>query len=608
MGVWTLFVVAVVFTDVVIGQNTNESGGQTRMVTGDVNQFWRFILDSMRTRGSNSGRTSFTVVYDPADRRTTVTTSSFSSNNARGNSSPENVGLGSGFPSNTGSGLGFPSNTGSGTSLPSNTGSSSGFSTGFTDNSLGGSGFPVNSGSTGITTENANAPPPPPPPSLPKPSVPKSNPIVKRPTVSMDNILGNTCTNEYKALKGHTLCMRDDSRVRVSGVSEVDKKMITDLHNDYRSKVEPPATDLVTLKWDERLASVAQKWAKQCKAGHDKMRKIPSIGMSVGQNVAGGYKTWEEAVFHWYDEIRMWRYGVDPDSYLGSGGWRKIGHFTQMVQNATFLVGCGYAECRRSRYTRYYVCDYAAGQSNLAFPYTAARPGTGEGRCSACPNTCNKGQCDCQGLVCLNGGKLDPNSCTCTCTKLYSGRSCDKLVCPAKDKWICRRDWPESYCKRFTNVPEECPYMCGICKSDVPSTPEVSYVSAFGCRYQGVRSTLAECKAYGRGGVDIHACATEGGNITCNDCDRFYNVKRDMCPVMCGICDPQCNGKECRNGGKLDTDTCTCECQPPYEGDMCETVDCATPDRPHCAFWPVSHCREYTNVPADCRHRCGLCR
>ncbi|XP_060073743.1 uncharacterized protein LOC132553510 [Ylistrum balloti] len=584
MGLWTLhFVVAVLSICAVSGQN--ESGQNTRMVTGDVNQFWRFVLNSMRNRGS--GRTSFTVVYDPDGRRTSVTTSSFSSNTGSGTGSPQNFRIDSGLSTNTASSTG-------------------------TDISIGGSGFPISSDSTGRATNAIDAPPPPPPPEFSEPTVPQSKPIVKRPSVPMDNILGNTCTSEYKALKGHTLCMRDDSRVRVSGVSEVDKKMITDLHNDYRSKVEPPATDLVTLKWDERLASVAQKWANQCKAGHDKMRKIPSIGLSVGQNVAGGYKTWEEAVFHWYDEIRMWRYGIDPDSYLGFGGWRKIGHFTQIVNNATFLVGCGYAECRRSQYTRYYVCDYAAGQSNLAFPYTAARPGTGEGRCSACPNTCNRGQCDCQGLVCLNGGKLDPNSCTCTCTKLYSGKSCEQLICPAKDKWICRRDWPQSYCTRYTNVPEECPYMCGLCKSGTGSTseitPEVTYVSSFGCRYEGARSTLDECKAYGNGGVDIHACATKGGNITCNDCDKFYNVKRDMCPVMCGLCDPQCNGKECRNGGTLDTNTCTCECQAPYEGDMCETVNCAIPDKRHCRFWPVTHCRKYINVPADCRHRCRLCR
>lgn len=28
-----------------------------------------------------------------------------------------------------------------------------------------------------------------------------------------------------------------------------------------------------------------------------------------------------------------------------------------------------------------------------------------------------------------------------------------------------------------------------------------------------------------------------GGSIVCVDCDWFFNVKWDMCLVMCGFCD-----------------------------------------------------------------------
>lgn len=48
---------------------------------------------------------------------------------------------------------------------------------------------------------------------------------------------------------------------------------------------------------------------------------------------------------------------------------------------------------------------------------------------------------------------------------------------------------------------------------------------------------LAECRAYGENGMDIGQCSSMGGSIACADCDRFFNVKRDMCPVMCGLCD-----------------------------------------------------------------------
>ena len=56
----------------------------------------------------------------------------------------------------------------------------------------------------------------------------------------------------------------------------------------------------------------------------------PGLGLGVGQNVAGGYRTWEAAIGGWHDEVKMYVFGRDPDSYLGKGGWMKIGHYTQV--------------------------------------------------------------------------------------------------------------------------------------------------------------------------------------------------------------------------------------------------------------------------------------
>ncbi|KAH3825446.1 hypothetical protein DPMN_127321 [Dreissena polymorpha] len=54
------------------------------------------------------------------------------------------------------------------------------------------------------------------------------------------------------------------------------------------------------------------------------------LGLTVGQNVAVGFESWQEAIRMWYDEISMYRYGFEPDSYLGPEGWRQIAHFTQV--------------------------------------------------------------------------------------------------------------------------------------------------------------------------------------------------------------------------------------------------------------------------------------
>ena len=32
-------------------------------------------------------------------------------------------------------------------------------------------------------------------------------------------------------------------------------------------------------------------------------------------------------------------------------------------------------------------------------------------------------------------------------------------------------------------------------------------------------------------------CQTEGGSVGCGECERYFNIKRDYCPVMCGLCD-----------------------------------------------------------------------
>lgn len=52
--------------------------------------------------------------------------------------------------------------------------------------------------------------------------------------------------------------------------------------------------------------------------------------MQVGQNLAWGYPSWAAALRAWHGEVRLFRFGVEPESYLGPGGFGKIGHYTQV--------------------------------------------------------------------------------------------------------------------------------------------------------------------------------------------------------------------------------------------------------------------------------------
>ncbi|KAK3576188.1 hypothetical protein CHS0354_001207 [Potamilus streckersoni] len=223
---------------------------------------------------------------------------------------------------------------------------------------------------------------------------------------------------------------------------------------------------------------------------------------------------------------------------------------------------------------------------------------------------------DCGNKVCYNKGTLDLDSCTCKCRKPHAGSMCELLDCPVEDQWICGRDWPTEHCNIYYNVPEVCPHMCGLCKGGIgvggKSHQQVktntTFISGYGCRHTGIRAKPEECMQFGEYGADMNMCASEGGTIGCADCDRFFNVKRDYCPVMCGLCDAPCDGKKCVNRGTLDVISCNCTCRPPFTGSTCEQVDCPpTGDPLYCRLWPRHYCGLYYNVPEECPYMCDLC-
>ncbi|GFS17962.1 cysteine-rich venom protein [Elysia marginata] len=256
----------------------------------------------------------------------------------------------------------------------------------------------------------------------------------------------------------HSYCFEDHDNIAETGVSEADKEVIVAYHNKVRREVKPVATDLTAVVWDENLAKLAQKWSQQCAVRHDKNRKLPAYGKSIGQNIAAGQPNWSKAMLSWFKESNFFKYGEDPKVYLGPGGWARISHYTIMVSNRTQRIGCGFTRCDDVRFGRFYVCNYAQGQLSFRYPYTK-----GPSRCSSCPDSCKNGLCDCGGLLCLNKGKLDINSCSCNCQKIYKGANCTELDCPTQDKWNCGTRLPPSYCTKYSNIPFDCPYMCGVC-------------------------------------------------------------------------------------------------------------------------------------------------
>jgi len=140
-----------------------------------------------------------------------------------------------------------------------------------------------------------------------------------------------------------------------------------------------------------------------------------------------------------------------------------VGHYTQIVNAATVLVGCGVANCTGG-YGQYIACNYAVGQSynSLTKPYTESSDS-----CSSCSDNCDDdgALCDCGGKICLNGGALDQSTCTCSCSGIYSGDVCDEVTCTADASYchLYTQYYGDNVCNMYTNVPQQCPNMCGVC-------------------------------------------------------------------------------------------------------------------------------------------------
>jgi len=239
-------------------------------------------------------------------------------------------------------------------------------------------------------------------------------------------------------------------------LSSAEIEEILKLHNDYRATVG--AKNMMELKWDPALADLAQGHAEQCAYRHTNM-ELPD-GRHAGQNLAastdGGF-TIKDGFKGWISEIQAY----DLKTLKCEGGWEPCGHLTQVLNARTQWVGCAIKQDCADKWTAQVVCDYFPGQAaNVAtFEHGSA--------CSGCPGAkCASGLCSCANPTCIHG-ELDIGSCACACDKPYGGKACDQKQCPPKDASPCGKPrpfgFPKSLCEVYSNVPEMCPHMCGIC-------------------------------------------------------------------------------------------------------------------------------------------------
>uniref|UniRef100_A0A8R1E1B2 SCP domain-containing protein n=1 Tax=Caenorhabditis japonica TaxID=281687 RepID=A0A8R1E1B2_CAEJA len=172
---------------------------------------------------------------------------------------------------------------------------------------------------------------------------------------------------------------------------------IVKAHNDLRSSIakgnyvadgteEPPASNMLKIKWDATVAASAQKYANLCPDDHS---GYPGLGENL-------YWSWTSATISSLDS-----YGVSASNSwqkeFQDYGWTSttldqdtfdtgIGHATQMAWAKTGLVGCGVKNCGKDASMNNMnkvtvVCQYKA-QGNV-LDDDIYQPGD---TCSFCPS------------------------------------------------------------------------------------------------------------------------------------------------------------------------------------------------------------------------------
>ncbi|WKY07882.1 hypothetical protein Q1695_007402 [Nippostrongylus brasiliensis] len=142
-------------------------------------------------------------------------------------------------------------------------------------------------------------------------------------------------------------------------------------HNKYRSLVArgkitgkfgtvPKAARMLKMVYDCKIEANAMRHTKKCVYEHSKKRDRPGLGENIYQ-YWGWVKPYEQHANHsckaWFSEIK--EPGMPQDNVLTNEVFnrpKQIAHYTQMVWQKSYRLGCAIADCKKSRV--FVVCQY----------------------------------------------------------------------------------------------------------------------------------------------------------------------------------------------------------------------------------------------------------
>ncbi|XP_038069307.1 GLIPR1-like protein 1 [Patiria miniata] len=186
------------------------------------------------------------------------------------------------------------------------------------------------------------------------------------------------------------------SVINAEHFTEDEKKVMVSTHNLIRSFAEnPPAANMLEVRWDDGLAERANDWVEKCQIKNDRfINDDPGRWGRLGQNNwAGSIERFEAShgVPAWVWVQHGQEYSFKTKTCSDGVSFKECSDFTQVIMATTEAIGCAKKKCSDDESKELYVtCFYGPGGSLLfKNPYVEGEP------CSKCPKeyTCNANLC-----------------------------------------------------------------------------------------------------------------------------------------------------------------------------------------------------------------------
>jgi uncharacterized protein YkwD len=272
----------------------------------------------------------------------------------------------------------------------------------------------------------------------------------------------------------------EETHAATSGPTPEQHKAYVDRHNLYRR--QEGASNMEILRYNSKLAQLAQTWAQRCVFAHGNPPFSKSdIGFSgLGQNIyvttSGSFKV-EDGVESWYREKKDYNY----DTLKCTAG-KQCGHYTAVTWAKTTDVGCGVAFCSSvAGFSRAYlfVCNYGPagnfiGEKNYKKGPACTKCDSGKFFCNnnLCDGSCKAENATCQCKAACQQCGTKTSKCGCACKPGSSGSDCSEACVDKDPKCGANPGWPSFLCtdpdSKWAFVKSTCPKMCKTCQSGNP--------------------------------------------------------------------------------------------------------------------------------------------